>query len=49
MRDDALRASETESLKPHDGEMRDLSLGAFRFIAAFLVGIAILAAIAGVL
>jgi hypothetical protein len=49
MRDDALQASETENLKPHDGEMRDLSLGAFRFIAAFLVCVAMLAAIAGVL
>ena len=35
-------------LEPHDGEMRDLSLGAFRFIAALALGLAVLT-IAGVL
>lgn len=48
MRDDALRATEAESLKPHVGEMHDLSLGAFRFLAAFLMGLAVLM-IAGIL
>lgn len=48
MHDDALRASEAESLKPQAGEMHDLSIGAFRFIAAFLVGLAILL-LAGIL
>ncbi|MBS0540044.1 MAG: hypothetical protein JSR47_14860 [Proteobacteria bacterium] len=48
MRDDALRATEAESLKPQAGEMHDLSLGAFRFLAAFLMGLAVLM-IAGIL
>lgn len=48
MRDDALQGSEPENLKPRASEMRDLSPGAFRFIAALLVGIAVLT-IAGIL
>ncbi len=43
----ALHADEVESLKRHGGEMRDLSIGAFRFIAALLLGLAVLT-IAGI-